>query len=74
MDRLELAGVAAEKLEAMGFVSCARKKDGVVSVDLWKVVRGQQRFFRHVVTDADVDPTALAEACAAELRTAVSEE
>jgi hypothetical protein len=74
VDRLELAGAAAEVLEAMGFVSCARKKDGVVSVDIWKVVGRQQRFFRHVLTDADVDPTALAEACAAEFRAAVSEE
>ena len=74
MDQLELAGVAAERLEAMGFVSCARKKGGVVSVDLWKVVGGRQRFFRHVLTDADVDPAALAEVCAAELRAAVSED
>jgi hypothetical protein len=71
MDRLELAGLAAEALEQMGFVSCARKKDGVVSVDLWQVVGGQQRFLRHVVEDDGQEPAALAEECAAEFESAL---
>ena len=74
MDRLELAGAAAEILETLGFVSCARKKDGVVSVDLWKVVGGRQRFLRRPVGDEERDARALAEACAAEFRAALTTE
>ena len=55
----------------MGFVACARKKNGVVSVDLWKVVGGQQRFLRHAVERDDEEPRALAETCAAEFKIAL---
>lgn len=34
-DRLVVASEAAFVLERMGFVACGRKKDGVVTVDMW---------------------------------------
>lgn len=63
--RFELAGEAACLLEDMGFVAVARKRDGVVTVELWKVVGGSQRSLSEVLTELE-EPMELARRMAAE--------
>ncbi|MCK6587674.1 MAG: hypothetical protein HUU21_03040 [Polyangiaceae bacterium] len=67
---LEIAGLAAEALERRGFVSVARKRDGVVTLEWWKTV-GMKRFhMSRVIKDAELTPDILAEMCAADFRAA----
>ena len=73
-DPLIIAGEAAAILEAHGLVSCARRKNGVVTVDSW-VPRGDETLsFSHVVEEFERDPRALADACLAELPDAIGEQ
>lgn len=69
---LEIAGLAAEVLEQKGFVSVARKRDGVVTLEWWQSVASRQLHMRRVVNDAGVTPDALAESCASEFLAATS--
>ncbi len=69
--RFEVAGQAAGLLEEMGFVAVARKRNEVVALEFWRVVRGQQRAMRHVVDEEPPSATALAQICAAEFRAAL---
>lgn len=64
-DRLfEMAGLAAELLERRGFVSVARRRDGVVTIEWWKAVNGKHIRMQRPVNDLDSTPEALAETCA----------
>lgn len=69
--RFEVAGHAAALLEEMGFVAVARKRNEIVALEFWRVVRGQQRAMRHVVDDEPSSAAALAQICAAEFRAAL---
>ncbi len=48
-DRLKTAGEAAELLEQMGYVSVARMRDGIVTLECWERTGG--RVLRHVIED-----------------------
>jgi hypothetical protein len=68
-ERLKLAGEAAELLEERGFVSAARLRDGIVTLECWDHESSPVRLVRHVVGDAPgTTREGLAEACAAALR------
>ncbi len=67
----EVAGEAACLLENMGFVAVARKRDHIVALEFWRVVKGQQRAMRHVVDEQPMSAAALAQICAAEFRAAL---
>lgn len=73
-DLFEIAGQAACLLEDMGFVAVARRRDGHTTIELWQVVKGEQRAIQ-VAIDAPSVPTAsaeaMAEACAARFRAAM---
>lgn len=60
---LKIAGEAAEVLEERGFVSVARLRDGVVTLECWERGPGQVRMVQHVVDDLRVSKLELAEAC-----------
>ncbi len=62
--RFELAGEAAALLEEMGYVAVARKRGDAITIDLWKVVRGEQRSKRVDVVAAVESSEALAAECA----------
>jgi hypothetical protein len=62
--RFELAGEAAGLLEDMGYVAVARKRGDAITIDLWKVVRGEQRTKRVDVVDSVESAQALAADCA----------
>lgn len=68
-DLLEIAGDAAALLEELGYTSVARKKDGVVTLELWRVVDGRSLLMRHTV-DRQVAPGDLAASCDAKFRAA----
>lgn len=67
---LEIAGLAAEALERRGFVSVARKRDGVVTLEWWKTVGLKQYHMSRVIKDMETTPDILAEMCAADFRAA----
>jgi hypothetical protein len=67
-DRLVIASEAAFVLERMGFVACGRKKEGVVTVDVWVQTTGGTQLVRYEVDRDDYTPETLAAACAATLR------
>ncbi len=68
-DRLLVASEAAFVLERMGFVACGRKKDGVVTVDVWSQTPRGTELVRYEVDRDDYTPETLAAACAVTLRT-----
>lgn len=68
LDRLALASEAAFVLERMGFVACGRKKDGVVTVDVWMQKREGTAFIRYEVDRDDYTAETLAAACAVTFR------
>lgn len=61
---LEIAGLAAELLERKGFVSVARKRDGIVTLEWWKAMGGKQFRMQRQVSDIGLTPEILADACA----------
>lgn len=67
-DRLVVASEAAFVLERMGFVACGRKKDGVVTVDVWWQKTDGTQFIRYEVDRDDYTPETLAAACVVTLR------
>ncbi len=68
MDRLVVASEAAFALERMGFVACGRKKDGVVTVDVWWHRPKGTAFIRYEVDNDDYTAETLAAACAITVR------
>lgn len=73
-DLLETAGLAAELLEERGYVSVARKRDGVVTLELWKAIAGRQHVLRHALPAGTGDPRALAAECHARFEAALEKE
>jgi len=73
-DLLETAGSAAALLEERGYVAVARKRDGVVTLELWKVVRGRQHVLRHPLPGGTGDPRTLAAECHARFEAALEAE
>jgi len=65
---LKIAGDAAQVLDEMGFVSVARLRDGIVTLECWE--RGSSRMVRQIVDDPRIPTQALADLCAAALRSA----
>ena len=65
---LKIAGDAAIILDTMGYTSVARLKEGVVALDLWRVVDKRQLRLRHVVDETITSPHVLAQSCAFEFR------
>lgn len=73
VDPLVVAGEAAAILEQHGLVACARRKNGVVTVDSW-IRRGNETLeFSHVVGEREADAQRLAERCLAELPDSMGE-
>jgi len=72
VDLLQLAGAAAEVLEALGYVAVARKRDGVVTLEYRRLVGSRQYMMRHVVTDDSPGAPELAARCDAEFRAAMA--
>jgi enhancing lycopene biosynthesis protein 2 len=72
VDLLELGADAAAALEEMGYVAVARRRDGVVTVELRKLVGTRQYVMSHVLDDASVPVPELAARCDAEFRAALS--
>lgn len=71
-DFLSLAGEAACLLDEMGFVAVARKRDGVVTLEIWAQAEGRRVGIRRVVSDAALSAEELAHACSAALRQAAT--
>jgi hypothetical protein len=67
-ERLRIAGDAAAILDAMGYTSVARLREGIVTLDLWRMIGTKQVTLRHVVEDDLLSARVLAESCAAEFR------
>lgn len=65
-DPFELAGEAACLLEEMGFVAVARKRDGMVMLEIFRAVGNEQRSMRYVLSAAFDSPDELAQRCAAQ--------
>lgn len=63
-DPFSIAADAAAILEEMGFVAVARKRDGRVLLELWKVVEGERRMLRDEIRDASLGPDAVARSSA----------
>lgn len=69
-ERLKIAGEAAERLEEMGFVSVARLRDGIVTLECWDRMGKPPKMVTHVVDEETVTAHFLASACAGALRAA----
>lgn len=67
-DRLKIAGDAAELLEEMGYVSVARLRDDVVTIECWERTGASGRMIRQIVDDDALTTRLLADTCAAALR------
>lgn len=63
IDRFAQAGEAACLLEELGFVAVARKKDGEVSLELWRLVGTERRLMKYVITSPYESADALAKHC-----------
>lgn len=66
IDRFEQAGEAACLLEERGFVAVARKRGDEVSLELWRMVGGDRRLMKYVITSPYESADALAQHCAAQ--------
>jgi hypothetical protein len=69
-ERLKIAGEAAELLEEMGFVSVARLREGVVTLECWDRLGKPPKMVTHVVDEETITKQILADACAGALRSA----
>ncbi len=65
-DPFELAGLAACLLEEMGFVAVARKREGLVMLEFWRMIGNEQRTMRYVISGTFDSPDELAQHCAAQ--------
>ncbi len=70
LDRLKLAGDAAEILDRLGINAYGKRADGRVTIDGWATAHGKRVAFSYEV-DRDVTAEELAEACAAKVREAL---
>ena len=71
-DLLEFGGHVAEALERVGYTAVARKRDGVVMVEYWKMAGARQYMMRHVVSDGLTAASDVATQCDAEFRAAIA--
>ena len=67
-ERLKIAGEAAELLEEMGFVSVARLRDGIVTLECWDRAGTPPKMVTHTVDEEAITKHLLANACAGALR------
>ncbi len=65
-DPFELAGQAACLLEEMGFVAVARKREGLVMLEFWRMIGNEQRTMRYVISGRFDSAEDLARHCAAQ--------
>lgn len=63
IDSFQQAGEAACILEELGFVAVARKKDGEVSLELWRLVGNDRRLMKYVITEPYDSAEQLAKHC-----------
>jgi len=70
LDRLKLAGDAAEILDRLGISAYGKRADGRVTLDGWATANGKRIAFSYEV-DQDVTAEELADACAAKVREAL---
>jgi len=73
VDRLILAGDAAEILDRLGVSAYGKRADGRVTIDGWAHDQGKRIAFSYEV-DEDVTPKELAERCMAKVREALAQE
>ncbi len=73
LDRLKLAGDAAEILDRLGINAYGKRADGRVTIDGWATANGKRVAFSYEV-DRDATAEELAEACAAKVREALGEQ
>ncbi len=71
VDAFEQAGEAACLLEEMGFVAVARKREGAVLLELWKLMGGERRVMRYVLSSTFDSAEDLARHCATQFETAL---
>ena len=73
MDRLILAGDAAELLERLGVSAYGKRADGRVTIDGWAHDSGKRIAFSYEVDDEDVTAEELAERCMTKVREALAQ-
>lgn len=66
IDRFAQAGEAACILEEQGFVAVARKRDGEVSLELWRLVGKDRRVMKYVLEEPYDSAQDLADHCVAQ--------
>lgn len=66
IDRFTQAGEAACILEELGFVAVARKRNGEVSLELWRLVGGDRRVMKYVLEQPYDSAQELADHCVAQ--------
>lgn len=69
-DQFELAGEAACLLEERGFVAVARKRDGLVMLEFWKMIGTEQRTMRYVISGVFESAEELASHCTEQFESA----
>ena len=72
MDRLVLAGDAAEILDRLGVSAYGKRADGRVTIDGWASQNGKRIAFSYEV-DEDVSAEELAARCIAKIRASLAE-
>ena len=70
MDRLILAGDAAEILDKLGISAYGKRADGRVTIDGWAQAEGKRIAFSYEV-DEDLSAQELAERCVVKVRAAL---
>ncbi len=68
VDRLKLAGDAAEILDRLGISAYGKKADGRVTLDGWASAGGKRIAFSYEVDEDDLSPEEIAERCHAKVR------
>jgi hypothetical protein len=71
LDPFELAGEAACLLEEMGFVAVARKRDGAITLEIWRAMGNERRVMRYTLAAEFESPKELADHCAHRFETAL---
>ena len=72
MDRLILAGDAAEILDKLGINAYGKRADGRVTIDGWAEAEGKRIAFSYEV-DEDLSAQELAERCIVKVRAALEQ-
>ena len=73
MDRLILAGDAADILDKLGISAYGKRADGRVTIDGWAHANGKRIAFSYEV-DEDLSADELAQRCVAKVRDAIGGE